>query len=123
MVLTGPALQAAGQTRFQQARRFYKLFAGIADAAAQVAQLQAALQGELPGHHRRLADTGQPPDALDQVRRVLGGNLRQQVGFQPWRQGQAIVHGDLFAQRLQGTQGVSESIITVGPPAHAAEAF
>lgn len=38
---------------------------------AQVAQLQATLQRELPGHHRGLTDTGQATDAFDQVGRVL----------------------------------------------------
>ncbi len=123
MILTGPGLQLGWQTRLQQAGGFHQLLAGVTNATAQVAQLQAALQGELPGDHRSLADCGETPDPLDQVRCVLRGNLRQQVGFQPRREGQAIVHDDLLAQGLQRAQGIGEAVITVRPPADTAEAF
>ncbi|MNP47908.1 hypothetical protein D3C76_1419920 [compost metagenome] len=54
---------------------------------------------------------------------MLGGNLRQQIRFQPRCERQAVVHHDLFAQCLQGAQGAGEAIITVRPPTNAAEAF
>ncbi|MNZ91855.1 hypothetical protein D3C78_1108540 [compost metagenome] len=123
VVLPGPGLQGVGQARFEQACGFHQLLARIADAAAQVAQLQTALQGKLPGHYRRLTHRREPTDPFDQVWRMLGGDLRQQVGFQPRRQRQAIVHGDLLAQGLQGAQGVGEAIIAVRPPADIAQAF
>ncbi|MNX86189.1 hypothetical protein D3C86_1180610 [compost metagenome] len=123
VVLPGPGLQGAGQARFEQACGFHQLLSSIADAAAQVAQLQAALQGELPGHHRGLTHRRQTTDPFDQVRCMLGGDLRQQVGFQPRCQRQAIVHGDLLAQGLQGAQGVGEAIIAIRPPADIAQAF
>ncbi|MNE53367.1 hypothetical protein D3C80_1480910 [compost metagenome] len=85
--------------------------------------MQAALQGELPGHYRRLAHRRQATDPFDQIGCVLGGDLRQQISLQPRRQCQAIVHGDLLAQGLQGDQGVGEAIVAIRPPADAAQAF
>ncbi|MNQ80639.1 hypothetical protein D3C85_956280 [compost metagenome] len=123
MVLPGPGLQGARQSRFEQACGFHQLLPGVANAAAQIAQLQTTLQGELPGHDRGLPDRCEATDALDQVRSVLGGDLGQQVRFQPRRQCQAIVHGDLFAQRLQGSQGVGETVVAIRPPTDAAQAF
>jgi len=85
--------------------------------------LQATLQSELSRDHRSLADGGEAAHALDQIRCVLCGDLRQQIGFQPWRQRQAVVHDDLLAQGLQGAEGVGETIVIVRPPTDAAQAF
>jgi hypothetical protein len=123
VVLPGPGLQGAGQTRFEQACGFDQLLAGVADAAAQSRSCRRLCKVNCPDTTEAWPTAGQATDALDQVRRVLGGDLRQQVGFQPWRQRQAIVHGDLFAQGLQGAQGVGEAVVAVRPPADAAQAF
>ncbi|VVN18852.1 hypothetical protein PS681_04227 [Pseudomonas fluorescens] len=123
VVLVGPALLIFRQACFEQRGSFDQLLAGVTDAAAQVAQLQTALQGELAGDDRCLADCSEASDPFDEIRRVLRGNLCQQIGFQPRCEGQAIVHDDLFAQRLQGAEGVGEAVVTVRPPTDAAQAF
>ncbi len=123
LILTGPGLQVARQACFQEPTGLEQLIPGVADAAAQVPQLQAALQCELARHYRGLSDAGQASDPLDQLGGLLGRDLGQQIGFEPGGEGQAIVHHDLLTQGLQCTEGGGEAIIAVRPPTYGAQAF
>ena len=52
---------------------------------------------------------------------MLGGNLHEQIGFQPWVEDQAGVQGDLLAQGLHRGQGRRKAVISVRPPADGAQ--
>ncbi|RMS16524.1 hypothetical protein ALP75_204898 [Pseudomonas syringae pv. actinidiae] len=120
-VFVRPRLQLFGKLGEQQACRLVHLLLGIVDTATQITHLQTALQAELPRRHRRLSDTGQATDTLDQVWHLLGGKLHEHVGFKPGVENQPAVHGDLFAQCLDQIQHRREPLVAIRPPANGAQ--